>query len=86
MLKFELPAYEAKDHKDDEWVEISEIHLMDQLYRSYHKVTPAIREMINGNEVQTPHGIFRLRLKGGAKNGEQSELTAEAGKVDEAGL
>ena len=76
MLKFELPVYEAKNRDDDEWVEISEIHLMDQLYRTYHKVTPAIREMIMGNEVETPHGTYRLKVKGGVKNGGRSELTA----------
>ena len=76
MLKFELPVYEAKNHNDNEWVEISEIHLMDQLYRTYHKVTPAIKEMIKGNEVETPHGTYRLKSKGGVHGGEQSELTA----------
>ncbi len=75
MLKFQLPVYEAKND-DDEWVEISEIQLMDQLYRSYHKVTPAIKEMIKGNEIETPHGTFRLKLKGGVHGGEQAELTA----------
>jgi hypothetical protein len=76
MLKFELPVYEAKNDDDDEWVEISEIQLMDQLYRTYNKVTPAIKEMIKGNEVETPHGTYRLKLKGGVKSGDQSELTA----------
>lgn len=76
MLKFELPVYEAKKPNDDEWVEITEIHLMDQLYRTYTKVTPAIKEMINGHEVETPHGTYRLKLKGGVKNGDQSGLTA----------
>ena len=76
MLKFELPVYEAKKHNDDNWIEISEINLMDQLYRTYNKVTPAIKEMIKGNEVETPHGIFRLKVKGGVKNGDRSELTA----------
>ena len=75
MLKFELPVYEAKKD-DDEWVEISEIQLMDQLYRSYHKVTPAIKEMIEGREVETPHGTYRLKLKGGVRGGGQTELTA----------
>jgi hypothetical protein len=76
MLKFELPVYEAKNPHDDKWVEISEIHLMDQLYRTYHKVTPAIKEMIKGNEVETPHGTYRLKLKGGVKDIERPELTA----------
>ena len=76
MLKFEMPLYEVKYHKGDEWDEISEINLMDQLYRTYKKVTPAIKEMIMGNEVETPHGIYRLKLKGGVQSEEQSEMSA----------
>ena len=54
MLKFAMPWYEAKYHVEDEWMEISEIKLMDQLCRTYKKITPAIREMIKGKEVETP--------------------------------
>ena len=72
MLNFAMPLYEAKYHYEDEWIEISELTLMDQLYRTYRKVTPAIRKMIRGKEVETPHGIYRLKLKGG----EQAELSA----------
>ena len=76
MLKFAMPLYEAKYHEVEEWMEISEINLMDQLYRTYKKVTPAIREMIMGEEIVTPYGIYRLKLKGGEQSGEQSELYA----------
>ncbi|MBW2337244.1 MAG: hypothetical protein JRF47_10895 [Deltaproteobacteria bacterium] len=76
MLKFAMPLYEAKYHEEDEWMEISEIILMDQLYRTYKKVTPAIKEMIMGKEVETPDGIYRLKFKGGEQGGQQSELSA----------
>jgi hypothetical protein len=65
MLKYEMPLYEVKYHEDDDWKEISDLELMDELYRTFDKVTPAIKEMIQGKEVKTPHGIFRLKLKGG---------------------
>jgi len=35
MLKFAMPLYEAKYHETDDWMEISELELMDQLYRTY---------------------------------------------------
>jgi len=76
MLKFGMPLYEAKYDEEDEWMEVSELELMDQLYRTYTKVTPAIKEMIMGKEVKTPHGSYRLKLKGGVQGGEQSELSA----------
>jgi hypothetical protein len=76
MLKFAMPLYEAKYHEADEWKEISELELMDQLYKTYTKVTPEIKKMIMGKEVETPYGIYRLKFKGGVQGGEQSELSA----------
>ena len=75
MLKFAMPLYEAKYHEEDEWVEISELKLMDQLYRTYKKATPAIKEMIMGKEVKTPYGIYRLKFKGGVQGGERPEFS-----------
>ena len=76
MLNFAMPLYEAKYHEKDEWLEISELTLMDQLYRTYTKVTPAIKEMILGKEVETPHGTYRLKMKGGVIDDNPSELSA----------
>lgn len=77
MLNFAMPLYEAKCHEGGEWIEISELKLMDQLYKTYAMVTLAIREMIMGNEVETPYGIYRIKLIGGVQGGEQSELFAD---------
>ncbi|MDX2444250.1 MAG: hypothetical protein QNK30_10680 [Bacteroidales bacterium] len=76
MLKYAMPLYEAKYHEVDKWMEISELELMDQLYKTYTKVTPAIKEMILGKEVETLHGSFRLKMKGGVQSEEQSKLSA----------
>ena len=76
MLMFSMPLYEAKYDEEEMWQEISELKLMDELYKTYKKVTPAIKEMILGNEVKTPYGIYRLKLKGGEDCGAQVELTA----------
>ena len=72
---FSLPIYEVKYEEDDGWQEISELELMDELYKSYKKVTPAIKEMIHGNEIKTPHGVYRLKLKGGEKPDSPSNLS-----------
>jgi hypothetical protein len=34
---------------------------MDGLYKIYHRVTPAIKEMIHGKELRTPDGVYRLK-------------------------
>ena len=36
-----------------------------QLYKTYNKATPVIKEMITGKVVKTPHGTYRLKLRGG---------------------
>ena len=66
-----LPLYEAKFNEKEDWEEITEIQLMDGLYRIYKKVTPAIKKMIEGKEIITPEAVFRLKMKGG----EQSDMT-----------
>ena len=60
-MNFEMPQYEFRLHGDERWKEISEIQLMDGLYKVYKKVTPAIKEMIMGKEVETPDGVYRLK-------------------------
>ena len=69
MLLFAMPLYEVQYNEEDTWQEISEVELMDDLYKIYKKVTPAIKEMILGKEVKTPFGRYRLKLKGGVQNG-----------------
>ena len=56
------PKFEVRCQEKNEWQEISEIEIMDRLYKIYKKVTPVIKEMINGKEVQTPDGHFRLKF------------------------
>lgn len=68
MLMFAMPLYEVQYNGEDVWQEISELELMDDLYRMYKKVTPAIKEMILGKELETPYGRYRLKLKGGELN------------------
>jgi hypothetical protein len=62
---YAMPQYEIRYNEDGDWDDISELALMDELYRTFDKVTPAIKEMIRGKEVKTPHGFFRLKTAGG---------------------
>jgi hypothetical protein len=59
---FAQPRFEVRCRGKNEWQEISEIEIMDGLYKIYKRVTPAIKEMIKGKEVQTPDGLFRLKF------------------------
>ena len=64
-----MPRYEARYDDSDEWQEISELELMDGLYKLYHRVTPAIKEMLNGNELHTPGAVYRLKRQFGNPRG-----------------
>jgi len=58
-----MPQYEFRFHDKTDWREISEIQMMNGLYKIYKKVSPAIKEMIMGKEVKTPDGVYRLKNK-----------------------
>jgi hypothetical protein len=66
---FTLPRYEVRYDGAEEWKEISELELMDGLYKLYHRVTPAIKEMIDGKELHTPDAVYRLRMEFGEVRG-----------------
>ena len=62
---FTMPRYEVRYRENQEWEEISEIECMDGLYKLYHRVTPAIKEMIEGHELHTPDAVYRLKWQSG---------------------
>ena len=63
-----MPRYEVRYGENQEWQEISELEFMDGLYKLYHRVTPAIKKMIEGNELRTPDAVYRLKWKPGTSN------------------
>jgi hypothetical protein len=65
---YALPLYEAKYNEREDWEEISEVELMEELYKVFDKVAPAIKEMIEGKEIDTPEAVYRLKIKGGERS------------------
>jgi hypothetical protein len=65
---YALPLYEAKYNEREDWKEISEVELMEGLYKVFDKVAPAIKEMIEGKEIDTPKAVYRLKIKGGERS------------------
>jgi hypothetical protein len=59
MIK--VPRYEVRYNENEGWKEISDLELMNGLYRLYHRVTPAIKEMLQGKELYTPYADYRLK-------------------------
>jgi hypothetical protein len=59
-----LSRYEVRYHEKEDWQEISEVELMEGLYKIYDRVTPAIKQMIKGKELWTPDAVYRLKWGG----------------------
>ena len=60
---FAMPLYEVKYNDREEWEQISDLEVMERLYRIYKKVTPAIKDMINGKEISTAGAVYRLKMQ-----------------------
>ena len=56
-----MPRFEVRDDESGEWIEISDLHFMDGLYKLYRRVTPAVKEMLNGKELRTPDAVYRIK-------------------------
>lgn len=64
-MRYAMPLYEVKYNGNRNWEDISDIEVMEELYKLYDRVTPAIKEMINGKEFRTSGAVYRLKWKGG---------------------
>ena len=64
-MQHTMPRYEVRLSGEDEWEEISDVELMEKLYKFHNKVSPAIKEMIEGKQLQTPDAVYRLKWRGG---------------------
>jgi len=60
-MKFTVPRYEVRYHRKEIWEDISELALMQRLHETYGRVTPLIRQMLEGKQVQTPEAAYRLK-------------------------
>ena len=60
-----MPRYEVRYNGKKEWIEISDVELMDGIYKFYRRVAPVIKQMIKGNELLTPDAVYRLKWRGG---------------------
>lgn len=64
-LQYAMPRYEVRYSGKEEWEELSDVELMDRLYKFYKSVSPVIKQMIKGEELRTPDAVYRLKWRGG---------------------
>jgi hypothetical protein len=68
-MEFKFTRFEVKDSNDDEWQEISENKALARLTDIFAQVTPELYKMLEGEEIVTPNGIYRVKEFGGFKEG-----------------
>lgn len=56
LSQFELKRFGMKD-----WEEVSEITALAKLVDRYGRVTAVLTDMIQGKEIITPDGVFRMK-------------------------
>ncbi|MGD8962974.1 MAG: hypothetical protein PVH43_10690 [Desulfobacterales bacterium] len=67
-----MPRYEVRYDANEGWIEISDLEFMDELYKLCRRVTPVIKEMINGREFRTQEAVYRLKWQ--HKNRQMTEI------------
>jgi len=67
-MMFEMPQYEVRGFNKSEWRDISEIDLMQMLLEYFDRVTPAIQQMIEGEQVLTPDAVYRFKRRENFQN------------------
>jgi hypothetical protein len=60
----QMYPFEKKDTMDGDWEAIDEDIMITELYRYAHRVTPMIKQMLQGEVVVTGHGIYRIKTGG----------------------
>jgi DNA mismatch repair protein MutH len=60
-MQFKISQYEFKDSNSDDWQEVSEMIALGKLADVYDRLTPLLSEMLQGKEIITPEGIFRMK-------------------------
>ena len=62
-MMFEMPQYEVRGLNMSEWGDISEVDIMQKLHENFDRVTPAIQQMIDGEQVLTQRAVYRLKKR-----------------------
>jgi hypothetical protein len=60
-MKFNMPKYEVRKVDGGRWEEVSEEKIMGILVDIFDQVYPILTDILQGKEVITPFGIYRLK-------------------------
>jgi hypothetical protein len=63
-LHFEISQYEFRVSNRDDWQRVPEKFVLEKLVDVFDPISPLLTELIQGKEVTTPKGIFRMKKSG----------------------
>ena len=67
-MQFKISQYEFKDSNGDSWQKVSETFVLEKLADVFDPLTPLLSEMLQGKEVITSEGVFRMKKSGNKRN------------------
>jgi len=60
-MKFKMLHYEIRYFDKTKWEKISEVEVLESLQDVFVRITPALKDMIQGKQVTTPDAIYRIK-------------------------
>ena len=67
-MQFKISQYEFKESNGDSWRKVSETIVLEKLVDVFDPLTPLLSEMLQGKEVITSEGVFRMKKSGNKRN------------------
>jgi hypothetical protein len=62
-MKRTTDLYEVRYHGKEDWEDVSEFNLLQGLQEIFEWVSPAIQQILDGQQVETLTGVYRLKAK-----------------------
>jgi hypothetical protein len=63
-MRFQIPQFEFKHVGSEDWKEVPEITVFEKLVDKYGRVIPLLTDMMQGKEIVTADGVFRMKICG----------------------
>jgi hypothetical protein len=63
-MQFLITEYEFKNSNGDDWQNVSEAFVLEKLVDLFDPLTPVLSEMVQGIEIFTSEGVFRIKSCG----------------------
>ena len=60
-MRYMISQFEVKRKDSDKWQQVTEFTVLRILQKNFAQVSPSLAKMLQGKEITTPDGIFRIQ-------------------------